>query len=401
MIGYDSGCSQQSDVSKNIEYMNKTVDTFIALLRSAVMGSNEEIDLADVNFEALYSLSSFHDLAHVVFFELSKRIGQWQGEIFQRFERRYDKALYRFVKRDTAIGKVRKALEDAGIPFVLLKGARLMDLYPEAWMRTSSDLDVLVEQGNYKKAVEALKTSGLVFFRETPHDASLFTESNYHVELHHSLVEEGRLPKTTGILEQVWKYTTPIDGRFERKLDDEMFYFYHLAHMAKHLKKGGCGVRYFIDLWLLNHRTQFDMNKRDSLIGKSGLSEFADKSVQLSEKWFSSEQVQTDISEFEEFIIRGGILGSAESIAAMRKNVSKTRFRYYFERIFMPYNKIKYKYPVLKRFPILLPFCWVWRWFGLFNPKTRKYVINEMKVEDRTDSESVAGVERLMKQLKI
>ena len=381
--------------------MNKTVDTFIALLRSAVMGTNEEIDLADVNYEALYSMSSFHDLAHIVFFELRKRIDQWQGDIFLKFEQQYNMALYRCIKRELAIEQVQTALENAGIHFILLKGTYLMNLYPEEWMRTSSDIDVLVEPDDHKKAVEALENFGFVFFSETPHDVSFYTQDKYHVELHHSLVEEGRLPKTTEILERVWQYTTPIENRCEKKLNDEMLYFYHLAHMAKHLKNGGCGVRYFIDLWLLNHRTQFDANKREALIRKSGLSEFTKQTVQLSEKWFTQENLQNESSEFEEFIIRGGIYGSLEHSVVIRKSKSKNRFMYYVNRVFLPYNKIKYAYPILKRIPILLPFCWVWRWFKLLNPKKRKHAINEIKAEDRTDRESIDRVDRLMKQLEI
>lgn len=381
--------------------MNKTVDTFIALLRSAITGTNESIDLTDVNYEELYSLAKFHDLAHLVFYELNKRIEQWQGEVFRKFKQQYDISLYRTVKRDLAIEQVQNALENAEIPFVLLKGSYLMKLYPETWMRTSSDIDVLVEPCNHKNAVEVLESSGFILFSETPHDVSFYTQEKYHIELHHSLIEENRLPNTSEILEQVWQYTEPFGNGFERKLDDEMLYFYHLAHMAKHLKKGGCGVRYFIDLWLLNHRTLFDADKRNSLIRKSGLSEFASLSVQLSEQWFSTEYGQINLTEYESFIICGGIYGSLDQSVTIRKNNTKNRFAYYLNRIFLPYSKMKYAYPVLKRIQLLLPLCWVLRWLKLLDPKTRKYAINEIKAENETDSESAARVERLMKQLKI
>ena len=381
--------------------MDKTIKLFISLLRSAITETHEIIDLTDVNCEELYSLAKFHDLAHIIFYELNKRIEQWQGEAFRKFKQQYDMALYRTVKRDLAIEQVKNALETAGIPFVLLKGSHLMKLYPETWMRTSSDIDVLIKQNEFQRAVDALKLSGFVIFAETPHDVSFYAKEKYHIELHHSLIEENRLHKTTELLEQVWEYTKTTENGFERELDDEMFYFYHLAHMAKHLKKGGCGVRYFIDLWLLNHRTQFDEDKRKALIGKSGLSEFAKHSVLLSEKWFTPVNTREDLSELEEFVLRGGIYGSLEHSVAIKKNKYKSRFVYYLNRVFLPYNRIKYAYPILKVFPILLPFCWVLRWFKVLNLKTRKHAINEIKIEGMTDSDSTARVERLMEQLKI
>ena len=381
--------------------MNKTVDTFIALLRSAITGTNESIDLKDADFEALYALSSFHDLAHVAYYELNKRIEQWQGETYCKFKQKYDMSLYRCIRRDLAIEQVKKTLENAEIPFVLLKGACLMRLYPETWMRTSSDIDVLVEPQNHKKAIAVLEASGFELFTESSHDVSFFSPDKYHVELHHSLVEEGRLPKTAKLLKQVWQYTAPIEERFERTLNDEMFNLYHFAHMAKHLKEGGCGVRYFIDLWLLDHRTHFDPAKRELLIRKSGLLSFADESEKLTEKWFSAENCKENLSVLEEFILRGGIYGSLEQSVVVRKNKVRGRFSYYIVRIFPTYNMIKYSYPVLRFCPLLLPFCWVIRWFKLLSAKTRKRALNEIKVETATDDEDVARVNQLMKQLRI
>ena len=101
--------------------MNSTIETFIALLRSAVTCTNEEIDLADINYEALFSLAKFHDLAHIVYAELNKRIEHWEGDIYRKFRQQYDMALYRCIKRDLAIEQLQEALENASIPFALLK----------------------------------------------------------------------------------------------------------------------------------------------------------------------------------------------------------------------------------------------------------------------------------------
>ena len=64
--------------------MNKTINAFITLLRSAVMGTNEDIDLSDLNWESLYSLAKFHDLAHIVFYRLNQCKALGEGEIFRK-----------------------------------------------------------------------------------------------------------------------------------------------------------------------------------------------------------------------------------------------------------------------------------------------------------------------------
>ena len=46
------------------------------------------------------------------------------------------------------------ALEKAQIPFVPLKGSVIRKYYPEAWMRTSSDIDVLVHKEDVEKTTD-------------------------------------------------------------------------------------------------------------------------------------------------------------------------------------------------------------------------------------------------------
>ena len=54
-------------------------------------------------------------------------------------------------------------------------------------------------------------------------------------------------------------------------MTDEMFYFYHIAHMAKHFEEGGCGIRPFIDLWTLDNIKDVDHDKRDELLSRGNL----------------------------------------------------------------------------------------------------------------------------------
>ena len=61
--------------------------------------------------------------------------------------------------RENGLKTVRRALDGANIPYVLLKGAVIQHLYPEAWMRTSSDIDVLVHEEDLDAAVKAIRTA--------------------------------------------------------------------------------------------------------------------------------------------------------------------------------------------------------------------------------------------------
>ena len=142
------------------EIMSITVDIFMTLLRRAVTGSNEETDFADVDFEALFSLSNHHDLTHVLYRELNKMQVNWGEDTCRKFRRQYDMAVFHHVRSATAIERIREILGKAGIPFILLKGAVLMDLYPQPWMRTSSDVDVLIREEDIPQAVTTNLVTG-------------------------------------------------------------------------------------------------------------------------------------------------------------------------------------------------------------------------------------------------
>ena len=381
--------------------MNKTTEVFISLLRSAINGKNEKIDLCDVNYEDLYSLSKFHDLAHIVYNELRKYEKLPKGDVLQKFKHQFDAAKYRFVKRETALSQIRELLDKAQIPFVLLKGSYLMNLYPEKWMRTSSDIDILVDNTHHKSVCKCFENAGWKQFAETSRDVSFAALGDYHVEVHHTLAEDDLLPDSIPALDRVWDYCEKKEESYEYIMRDEMFYYYHIAHTAKHFKCGGCGVRPFVDLWLLNHAVSFDDCKRKKILGEGNLCIFEEQSVILSEKWFSDKEDAAVFAGFEEFIVNGGIYGTMKQKIAVKKNGANHRKAYYFKRVFPPYRMMKHGYPILKHVPLLLPLFWIIRWLKFVNPQIRKKAKKEMLSEKSVKDISVESISALMKQLEI
>ena len=101
--------------------------------------------------------------------------------------------------------QIAEQLDQAQIPYIFLKGTRLRSLYPEAWMRTRSDIDVLVHEEDLEKASYFLtKNLGYRYESKTHHDIALFSETNIMIELHFSLNED--VQKIDHVLDQVWKF---------------------------------------------------------------------------------------------------------------------------------------------------------------------------------------------------
>ena len=384
--------------------MNDTVDIFVSLLRRAVTVTDENIDLTDADLEALYSLSDFHDLTHIVYYELEK-LGKLpvEGEIREKLSKRYDRAVFNDIRRKGVIAEIRELLNGAGIPFILLKGAVLMDLYPQSWMRTSSDVDVLIREEDLKSVDKLFAGAGIKRNGESAHDITYTSRADFKVEIHHSLIEERVLPEAVKLLEKVWEYSSPIKkDSAEYVMRDSFFYFYHLAHMAKHIKEKGCGVRFFADQWVLDHRAVSDAGAGKELVTLAGLETFEKRVRELSEVWFSRAPKSGQAAELEAHIMRSGLYGTVDQMVTARTvKTGKRGIGYYFRRVFIPSKSMKEYYPVLKKYPLLMPFYRIKRVFKLVRPDVRTRTIKEMKAEKAVDEGSRSTYEKMISGLGI
>ena len=131
-------------------------------------------------------------------------------------------------------------------------------------------------------------------------------------------------------------------------MTDEMFYFYHIAHMAKHFEEGGCGIRPFIDLWTLDNIKDVDHDKRDELLSQGNLLKFAEVARMLSRVWFENNEHTEITKKMERYILRGGIYGTNENRIAVQQQKRGGRLKYALSKIFIPYDNIKFHYPIYK-----------------------------------------------------
>lgn len=316
------------------------------------------------------------------------------AQLYAELEKVKLTAVWRVRNIENEQGRVRKCLEGAGIPFILLKGAVLRGYYPESWMRTSSDIDVLVPRDKLAEAVKTL-TDGYGYRISTvePHDASLFAPGGVHLDMHTLFEGDG----AGGVLtDDAWQSAVSRGG-IEHFLTPEYFYVYHIAHMAKHMKNGGPGIRPFIDLYLINSNLAYDREAVESILRERGLDRFERAAVTLSECWMQGSDT-AELVALEEYVLTGGVYGSlSQCVAAKRGKDGK--LRYITRRIFMPYGELKERYPSLEGRAWLTPIYWVWRWLSLLSPRRFKRSRAELKSAVSLDSESASGVTELFESL--
>ena len=298
---------------------------------------------------------------------------------------------------------VSQLFSEAGIRFILLKGAVIRNYYPEVWMRTSSDIDILLHKEDVEGAMELLKNKlEYTFYTRSPHDVSLFAPSGVHVELHFKLIEDARLPESAELLANAWEYAEPSrENGLEYIFNDEMYYFYHIAHMSKHFHNGGCGLRSFIDLWLMDNRMPCVADKRRKLLEKGGLDSFAKAVSALASVWLSGTE-HTDITRrIEEFILPAGVYGNIDNMVAAGGAKKGGKFAYIMSRLFLPYEDLKNRYPKMGKHKILLPLLQIRRWLALLTPTGRKRAQSELGSIKDMNSEELNSAAELIDLLRI
>lgn len=382
-------------------------EILFALLRSEVCGGTisdkMKAALTPEILQEMYELAKKNDLSHIVGQALGKQGLLGKDELSAQLRKDTKLAAYRYLQQDMAYQQMCSVLEEAKIPFIPLKGSVLRTYYPEPWQRTSCDIDILVPESRLYEAadvlVEKLKFSAP---QKTDHDLSMFAPGGVHLELHYATIDEGRLPEAQAVLAHVWDdASVQEEGSVRHWQSDEMFYFYHIAHMAKHFENGGCGIRPFLDMWILNHRIPYDAQKRDKLLAEGGMLTFAKKMETLCEIWFSGAQTDALSQQVGDYVIHGGMYRNKKNQFAIQRARGKSKFGYFLQKTFLPHKELKKYYPVLEKHKWLTPACEFARWMKIIFKGGIKRSVHELKTYNEITQEEIETTEDLLKALEL
>ncbi len=385
-------------------------EIILAALRSEICGNNEYDNIkkafsssndTSLLLEEIYRITKHHDVAHIVCSALEKAKLLENDAISEKLKKDYFLAFLRYERINHDFKMICELLSDAAIDFMPLKGSVIRKYYREPWMRTSCDIDILIHEDDLDKAIDSLSAvSGFEKGIKAGHDVSFMTPSGISLELHYNLVDDTGFEEGKDVLSDIWNKSFLVQkSEHHFVMSDEMFYFYHIIHMAKHFENGGCGVRTFIDLWILNHNMEYDKEKRDELLQKGGMLKFARACEALSEVWFS-ELGHSEITRWlESYIWYSGAYGTRANSVAISQAEKGGKLSHIRSRIFLPYDEIKYYYLILQKHKWLTPFYEVRRWFRLLRLKTAKRAVREIKMGNDVTEAQNAKNKAMLKEL--
>ncbi len=356
--------------------------------------------LPDSFWESLYRASKSHDMAHIVGAALDKQGVNLPAEIAQKFRKQQMLAVYRYQQIQFELAEICRVLEEARIPFVPLKGAVIRSYYPQPWMRTSCDIDVLVQEENLDRAVAAL-CGGLSYRAEEKrnfHDVSLYSPSGIHVELHFNL-REG-IESMDAVLDRVWEHTRSVcESEYHSEMSGEFFFFHQIAHMAYHFLSGGCGIKPFLDLCLLHRAIAVDEAKLGELCDACNLREFYGHALELMSFWFEDGEENDLLLQMQSYILGGGVYGTKENKVLVHQNKKGGKIGYAFSRIFLKYSQLKRLFPILEKHKWLFPIFQVVRWFQIIFDGRFRSSMRELRINQSVSPEQAEQTARFLSNI--
>lgn len=325
--------------------------------------------------EELYQMAKRHNIDFIAYEGLKSFLDE-DGKICVRWKQKSLKCAMQGVVQLAERDRLYKRFAEAEIRILPLKGCLLKEMYPRQEFRQMSDLDILIDEENAVKARALMEEDGYELhgnFGHTNHDA--YEKKPWcSVELHTQLLHKHA--------QNADKYKDIWERAYEKQagsgiwyLTWEDFYIYMLEHFAKHLYSSGSGIRFVMDIhvFLQVKGKELDQKYLKKKLKELELWEFKNLVEQLAKNWFK-DGITGASEETEELLIISGIYGTRQQHYKVKIEKLQEKYRYRWlacvvyvgKDIFPSYERMCLLYPFLKKYAVLLPFCWIHRILRIF-----------------------------------
>lgn len=263
-----------------------------------------------------------------------------------------------------------KILDRENIPYALLKGCILSELYPKPEYRRYGDVDILINEPEaFQKAVTLLSKSG---FRQIESCSNHHYEfelikhgHTYILELHRAVTninDNVALYDTINALYDSISLTCPLSATYEA--------LYLLLHTLKHLLSFGFGIKLLCDwvVYLEAHTNDISDTEFQTLLNQLGLVRFAWSITAFCRQYLGLKQFPECLSYeltsgkkkeiFEtlaEDIFSGGEYGYADTSRTLIMKDNSSLIGYCREL----HRQTRRNYPTGSNFFPFLPFLWL------------------------------------------
>lgn len=366
----------------------------ISLIKSALLNKSEVTEEIS-DWSKIIKFALRHQIVAFIYYGVINSEIDVPKDDFQILENMALKNMAIDVNQKYAIECLEEKFNLNKIDYMLLKGSVLKYVYPKTDMRTMGDIDILIRTEQYEKISDIMIKLGYSFDAESSHDFE-WTSKIAHVELHKSMIP----PQDSDFYKYFhsgWERAYKcLDNSYSYRISDEDQLVYVFTHFAKHYRSAGIGIRHMLDLWIiLKKYPQINQNTVFEALESIGLLEFYKNIIYVLEVWFDNKPSTEKSDYITEYIFESGAYGLHKNRIISKsvkksddESTSEMRAKHIRSMLFPNIASMKLAYPILKKFPFLLPAVWIFRFFKVLIFKREK-IAQEINNIDYINSDDV------------
>ena len=380
-----------------------TNNELINILQCAISGNAYALP---VDWKTLLKIGELHKISSFIY-EFAKANGSCPKDLLSSLKQLVALQFSEDETQKSEITKITNEFEKNGINAIIMKGAVMKEYYPRSDMRTMGDADILTLVKDEKEIKKIF--NGFKYKEEHDIMVNTFSKSGVHFEIHKGLFSNNTTWNDLFINPNsnmyAWNRCVAYENRKNIfKFDNELFYVFMIAHIAKHLLHGGgIGIRAFLDVYYFNKKFASKLNReivnRD--LSQLNLNKFEEEVLKVSNYLFTKSEeeraAESDLTKkFAKYIINGGVFGSTENFiannTAMTEQSKVSPVKYLLKRAFPGKEEMTMRFPKMKNRAVLLPYYWIKR-FAMYGFRQKNMIkaeigtvknVNQNKVQNNS-----------------
>jgi hypothetical protein len=385
--------------------MNLTEENIILEILSAFIHNREPYLNCDVQESKVYHIFYFQNILPVLAY-MDKKWNIIKNESIKRkLTECYYKTVAENIRKAEMFEIISQKLSENDISHMPVKGWYLRTLYPVPELRTFGDIDILIRKQDRAKADEIFIQNGYNVKENWEPTYSYYNDSS-RCEVHTELMDSdlGKGEQVVSFFSNALETAEPDNGkRLSPQKDIHLIYLF--CHLAKHLYKGGAGIRMYMDiaLFIKANRDTLNFEKIYEDFKKMQLEQFFKTIVLSCCEWFQIELPfeifdikSNNVELLKEYTFSADLFGKTrdKSVVSIRNNEQGTKGSVLRETLFPGTQKIEERYKFIKGRKYLLPVAWIAR--GFVNLKEIPKKIKYVKKVSNTDMNLVSEYNEFM-----
>lgn len=371
------------------------------LISCTLNDAEPEAPFEGMDWEQLYSLACFQKATALIYPSIKKL--PVPDEVMEKLTYSNHKMTAREARQEIESNKILSALKDEGIHFIKMKGIVIKNLYPMPSMRTQTDVDLIVKNEDRPRCEALMKNFGYEVLSKKDKTDEYVKDKFFYYEFHSSLNSAFSFSE---LFSEPFTKTKPSQNSLGVVFEDEYFYMHIVTHLYKHFVIEGCGIRPFCDLYVFEKtHPNLKMDFIRETLSRYDLGEFFESVFNLSKCFFQDKPYDENQKAVATFIFKCGDHGSNAIRQLTEADPNKkqalsfwSKLRFAMEIYFPPAKNLKYRYPVLEKAPVLLPFYWVKRAFHTIFFK-KEALRDQKRRIDSVNSEEIKEAQKIYKMM--